>query len=898
MLPLILFSLARRKKANKTASWEPLLSRFSSRGRPEQAVQQQSEKWRGSQEMQQQQLQSYFQQQLQQTPSTTAIPSSQVSIALQQQLAQQHQQLIPSKQSLTQQQQEFSPPHQQQFSPPQQQQFSLHQQDFSPPQQQQFPLQRQQIPPQRQQVQSQQQFAQPQQHFPQQQQRFQQQRQQIPPQRQQFLPLGQQFLPQEEQFLPQQQQIQQQEQQFLPQEQQFLPQEQQFLPEDQQFLLQQQVQPQQQLAPQQQLFLPQQQQFLPQQQQIRPQQQLGPHQQQFLQQQQQFLLPQQQQTQPQQQQISLQQQQFQPQEQHFLPQQPHSLLTEQQQLLVPQQQQTQPQQQRISPQQQQFSPQEQQFLQQQQQLPQHQQGLLHAQHPLLQQSPSDAPSSLHALMAPPSPAFASSLPAADQELVFGEQYGHMQPAAAPAAAAEGVVLQGPDSGSSSFAAAEGWLPQPPPHLATTTPPSFPYQDLQQQQFEAGSTAAAQQQVLPAAAVQQPEAPAHSNAWGSDPSLPPAAKRWKPCEAAVSSVHRQVSWGEGAAQQQSGSDFLSPFSPEAWVSVSSSDASSEQRGAGYAGPSEQPQPYQQWKGDTSSADKKEQAGPSQHQQPQGGYTPQQSGPGNVSKRSPTGEPKPPKKSILEELLKLPHGATAGFADAAEEEEEESSPEEAVVEAPSFDPLSIHPYYRLPGLLPGVQTAPFTLRGLKRPMYKAPRLVYDNLNLLRELFFASNLNHGEAGAVRAAALQLASHLLTWHTGVVTETAPKKVAYILGRRFLMLEAVFCAIQVLGATPEAVELWDELARVVPIYVTFPHKKGYGNGFRKNLQIVGKIIAALEKLKAGIRPSPSETVDVKRDIFFKLTNTDFKGGQYDKWREDDLLFSITQRGDERDDNE
>ncbi|CDJ53589.1 hypothetical protein EBH_0007890 [Eimeria brunetti] len=207
--------------------------------------------------------------------------------------------------------------------------------------------------------------------------------------------------------------------------------------------------------------------------------------------------------------------------------------------------------------------------------------------------------------------------------------------------------------------------------------------------------------------------------------------------------------------------------------------------------------------------------------------------------------------------------------------------------SPDPLSRHPFYRLPMLGSGVWTPPFAPVVRKRAeTLKANRAALKCLRNLRILFLKQSLNQNEAAAVLVSALRLSDVLLRHHTQPVSGFCTSIAASQLARRYLIADAILSAIHVLGAAEESVDAFKKLMQRVSIVMLPTEKVQRRPPSEANLEVIRRLEALLAQLRTGVRPSPADTVQMKRDILNRIPHKDMKGPQFNSWRRDDKKFN------------
>ena len=194
---------------------------------------------------------------------------------------------------------------------------------------------------------------------------------------------------------------------------------------------------------------------------------------------------------------------------------------------------------------------------------------------------------------------------------------------------------------------------------------------------------------------------------------------------------------------------------------------------------------------------------------------------------------------------------------------------------------HPFYRLPVLDEGVRTAPLMFQGSCGSSGRLGR-VHQCLLTLHYLLLEKSWSEEEAMRAIASAAYLGEFLLGKHTNPLSSLSPFRASYLLGRRYIIFDALFSTIQVLGAPEETLQSWKALIKEIPFALSFRHRRDYGEQFGENLQLCYRLYEALTLLKDGVRPSPKETVYLKRAILYNMPSTDFGTPKYDPWRDAD----------------
>ncbi|CDJ53590.1 hypothetical protein, conserved [Eimeria brunetti] len=482
----------------------------------------------------------------------------------------------------------------------------------------------------------------------------------------------------------------------------------------------------------------------------------------------------------------------------------------------------------------------------------------------LDQNIGTGPSTSEAFLAPSVPSFTQPL-----QQVKPDGTAEVQPMQVSPPAAGGVPLE-PLHHSSSYTSTEGWWVPPNSNPIATTASSF--QGLQQEQQIEIKPEPVTEGLLPSAVLEEE---ALREDLGRDVFSPPQAKRLKledPSEAGGVGTARYSSEDEKVGQGSS--EGITAFNPDMWLYPLSSEFSFPgpprdeldlYGGAdGQAGVSYDagllPEHYRQGAPDAGGS------------LPVIGLLPQ-------NHSGDFGEP-----SAANAYEFAAYGSVGAAAGEGESKNAVTKGDMAADKSP--DPLSHHPFYRLPVLAPGVRTAPFVLMASRyHHNFMPPRVIYDCLRSLRELFLKQSLNQSEADAVRCAAIRLAEFLLRWYSDPVKDGCAATIAYQLGRRYMILDAILSAIHVLGPSPQSLWAFGELVERIPLDAEVLETRGRGFKFRSNILVIKRLKLALQKLKNGVRPSATETVELKRNLLNNVAHRYFRARQYDCWRRDDDRF-------------
>lgn len=161
----------------------------------------------------------------------------------------------------------------------------------------------------------------------------------------------------------------------------------------------------------------------------------------------------------------------------------------------------------------------------------------------------------------------------------------------------------------------------------------------------------------------------------------------------------------------------------------------------------------------------------------------------------------------------------------------------------------------------------------------------LGWIRSLLGKEELSERDANELVAAAERAVCHLFHFHQSPVLKLGASQAAMVLARRYLMLDAVVSIMHVVGPAMVAHQWWPELAAALPTTLHFGYTHSPYRRTRALEELATRLSTAVELLKKCIRPSPQETVELKRELFCKKTSPQcFMGLQWEAWRLDDGL--------------
>ncbi|CDJ33537.1 LOW QUALITY PROTEIN: uncharacterized protein EMH_0083530 [Eimeria mitis] len=118
-------------------------------------------------------------------------------------------------------------------------------------------------------------------------------------------------------------------------------------------------------------------------------------------------------------------------------------------------------------------------------------------------------------------------------------------------------------------------------------------------------------------------------------------------------------------------------------------------------------------------------------------------------------------------------------------------------------------------------------------------------------------------------LAGYLMHSHTKRAVQLVPQKAVRALGLRYMILDALFVAREVLGEAGNSNSWWEELVANIPEEVADkPYNRSFGDQFEVNIRLRKALCAAIQLLKKGIRPNRETTILLKRQLLCKETMT------------------------------
>ncbi|CDJ37760.1 AGAP004734-PA, related [Eimeria tenella] len=203
----------------------------------------------------------------------------------------------------------------------------------------------------------------------------------------------------------------------------------------------------------------------------------------------------------------------------------------------------------------------------------------------------------------------------------------------------------------------------------------------------------------------------------------------------------------------------------------------------------------------------------------------------------------------------------------------------------DFLRNHPFFRLPRLQPGAKVQQFCVTSA----FAFPNMVRhpsQTLGYMRTALAGDTLGETEANGVVLAAQRAVSHLFHFHQGGVPEERVANAVFALAHRFLILDSLLCAIEVLGPAMVPHLWWDDLSRSIPSDVHPQHFRHHTESGWHLQELALRLSTAVTELKKGHRLRPKETVNLKRELFCdELSPAAFRKRKWNSWRNDDEDF-------------
>ncbi|KAL8436652.1 hypothetical protein ACSSS7_001582 [Eimeria intestinalis] len=231
------------------------------------------------------------------------------------------------------------------------------------------------------------------------------------------------------------------------------------------------------------------------------------------------------------------------------------------------------------------------------------------------------------------------------------------------------------------------------------------------------------------------------------------------------------------------------------------------------------------------------------------------------------------------------ASPSTRSAASSDGEQPSTSAAGETSAPFPNPRAHPYYRTPRVDPAHLRAQRFNPEKTTDYGLAFKNVCFQLREIRELLGKETLGPGQLDSLAQTATNVLSYTYYYEHAPTQSLNFANAARALGRRFMILDAVVTALQVLGVATSG-QWWDRIMAVIPddtlpapAYVSFHSRPAA----RFNVILVRKLHNALRRLKTGRRLSEEETIQIKRMLFCSRYSPDnLKRSRWDAWRADD----------------
>lgn len=207
--------------------------------------------------------------------------------------------------------------------------------------------------------------------------------------------------------------------------------------------------------------------------------------------------------------------------------------------------------------------------------------------------------------------------------------------------------------------------------------------------------------------------------------------------------------------------------------------------------------------------------------------------------------------------------------------------------SSSPFQKHKYYRLPRPAHDVQLTLFDGQAPLKHTDKVKSLL-PKLLALRNIFAQEEISVLDIHQLMLGAYFLLVYASQWGPTDFEDETPSRVVEAAARRFLVTDAVYCIIQLLGSAMNREQWWDRFMAHVEIpesAAEYPSRSGKTDW----RLLVSKFRDAIQLYGQGIRPAPSVVVDLKRSIFCDPKfPPPFRHSAWDFWRKDDDDFKRT----------
>ncbi|OEH78801.1 hypothetical protein cyc_01168 [Cyclospora cayetanensis] len=195
------------------------------------------------------------------------------------------------------------------------------------------------------------------------------------------------------------------------------------------------------------------------------------------------------------------------------------------------------------------------------------------------------------------------------------------------------------------------------------------------------------------------------------------------------------------------------------------------------------------------------------------------------------------------------------------------------------LARHPYYRVPVGDPGVTLPPFDpYHALRKREAWLPKILGD----VRQLLLKSHVSEQEMKLLMESAYRLAQYSNKALSQPMKDELMTDMLYILARRFLVADALWCISEVLGPSMNMHLWWGQFMEPLAKHVSVRHRSASRSGLNLK-QLAQRLVAALQQYKLGRRPPAQQVIELKRQIFRQPCSCpEFRSHTWNPWRDDD----------------
>ncbi|KAL8432669.1 hypothetical protein Efla_001064 [Eimeria flavescens] len=202
-------------------------------------------------------------------------------------------------------------------------------------------------------------------------------------------------------------------------------------------------------------------------------------------------------------------------------------------------------------------------------------------------------------------------------------------------------------------------------------------------------------------------------------------------------------------------------------------------------------------------------------------------------------------------------------------------------PPQTPRSMHAFYRLPTLLPGIIQRGFSASDVLSPFTRA-RSISECLKSYRIMMLKDILKPDQTQHLIFVAEHIVRFLLRRQTRSALPYYPADAADMLGRRFLCFEALLCMTQLFGPAMNPHAWWDRLMNLVPSDYALRSSRLINHRSVVFSRLALELSEGINLMKKGQRLPPDATIELKRKLFITAPPPEFRRRRWDLWRMDD----------------